>query len=858
MSSSYCNKPYIFNYIAIILLFMAFIPIAGFSQENGPEEIVVNFDVPQLLSKDIFVQYDGKTIYLPLTEIFDLLDLPLDANFKARKFSGFIINKDRKFTLDLSASKARLANRELPLMASDYISTPIELFLRIDLFEEFFGLKMDFNFSALRVHLPLNQEFPSFQKLKRKQEHDKLQEKIIASKDIVALPHQRQYLDGGVIDWSLSASPFGGGGHYFDFNAGGMILGGDISLSGSGNSISGFDPNQMIYKWHCYFDHNLYLTQANLGDVNTNGVLSRNLKGVLLTNSPQVERKYFQTINVTGHIGEAWEVELYIDQKLTDFQTTDQTGDYNFNVDIYYGASVITLKMYGPGGEIRSEDRCIKIPYNLIPKREFQYTVAGGASATPGESRNYFQALSYYGVTDRLTIGANSDIPVNVHDAEKPAYAGQVTCQLGNNLTLDGSISPGYVWRGALNYSKLAFLNISTSYSRFQTDPFRNKLDQIHDAQLSLSSPLKIGSRYLGLRYNATWDKFHSSDYVNMNYGFSFALSRVQFNYMGKYKITLYGRSYTGDLTSQLLVSALSFPLVQPQVRVLYDHQNQRLNRYGVILNKRLFKTIQLSVSYEGNMAAKNNIIMGTLNFFTPFANFTSRVLSTNKNTSMSQMQRGSVRFDAEMGRLRFDRRSLVGFGSAVIKPFRDDNFNGIRDGNEAYIPRVRAKITGGREYSAGKNSIFYYDGLKPYEEYTVQVDQNSIDNPSLKSVHEGYHVSCNPNVVTSIEIPLVATSDISGLVERQTPEGKTGLGGIRIFVVNTKTEAVIDISAFSSGEYFYEGLVPGQYKAYVDPEQLTKYGYKSEPQSIEFEITPLDAGKSKNNMNFLLTPVSK
>jgi hypothetical protein len=594
MFSPYCTRLPLLKYPAILFLFIVSFPINGFAQDSGSEEIVVNFDVPQLISKDIFVQYDGKSIYLPLSEIFDLLDLPLDANFRARKFSGFIINKDRKFTLDLGASIARLANKDLPLTPSDYISTPLELYLRIDLFEAFFGLKADFNFSALRVHLPLNQEFPSYQKLKRNQEHDKLQKKIIASKDIVALPHQKQYLDGGIIDWAVSASPFGGGAHYFDFNAGGMILGGDISLSGGGNSVSGFDPSQMIYKWHSCIDNNRYVTQANLGYVNTGGALSRSLKGVLITNSPQVERKYFQTINVSGHVGEGWEVELYIDQRLTDFQTTNQTGDYNFNIDIFYGASVVTLKMYGPSGEIKSEDRYIKIPYNLIPGREFQYTIAGGSTTSPGDTRNYVQAMAFYGVTNRMTIGANSDIPVDVHDAESPAYAGQITCQLGNNLTLDGSVSPGYFWRGALNYGKLSFLNFSASYSRFQSDPFRNKLDQIHDVQLSLSSPLKIRKRYLGLRYNATWDKFHSSDYVNMNYGFSFAVSRIQFNYMGKYKIAIYRDRYTGELTSQLLVSALSFPYVQPQVRVQFDHQKNGLSRLGIILNKRLLKTAQL------------------------------------------------------------------------------------------------------------------------------------------------------------------------------------------------------------------------------------------------------------------------
>jgi len=155
------------------------------------------------------------------------------------------------------------------------------------------------------------------------------------------------------------------------------------------------------------------------------------------------------------------------------------------------------------------------------------------------------------------------------------------------------------------------------------------------------------------------------------------------------------GNRDAGELTSQLLVSALSFPLVQPQFRVLYDHQKQSIDRYGIILNKRLFRKAQLSISYESNPEANNNIIMGTFNFFLPFANFTSRVLSANQKTSMSQTQRGSVRFDGEMKRFRFDRRSLVGFGSAVIRPFSDNNFNGVRDEDEAYVPRVRAKISG-------------------------------------------------------------------------------------------------------------------------------------------------------------------
>jgi hypothetical protein len=366
---------------------------------------------------------------------------------------------------------------------------------------------------------------------------------------------------------------------------------------------------------------------------------------------------------------------------------------------------------------------------------------------------------------------------------------------------------------------------------------------------------LRIGSRYLGLRFNAAWDKFPAASYINMNYGFSFSFGRVQTSYMGKYRLAIYPNRSLMNITSQILISAVSFPWVQPQLRTVYDHNEHRFSRYGIVLNKRLFRTGQLSFSFERNQENSNELYMLTFNFFAPFASFTSRLLSSDKSTSMSQVQRGSILFDSESGIFRFDRRSSVGFGSAVIRPFRDDNFNGIRDGNEDYIPGTRARIMGGREHPSRKNAVYYYDGLRPYEDYLIQIDQNSIDNPSLKPAHENYKVSFNPNVVTSVQVPLVPVSEMSGAIQRQTAEGRVGVGGVKIIIVNQGTEAVTELPAFSNGEFFYEGLIPGSYKIYIDPEQLAKYGYKSAPESIEFDVAPADAGKCKENVNFTLLP---
>ena len=49
------------------------------SQRVEFEEIVVSFEVPRLVQADLFVQFDGQTVYLPLVRLFELLDI-IDTN----------------------------------------------------------------------------------------------------------------------------------------------------------------------------------------------------------------------------------------------------------------------------------------------------------------------------------------------------------------------------------------------------------------------------------------------------------------------------------------------------------------------------------------------------------------------------------------------------------------------------------------------------------------------------------------------------------------------------------------------------------------------------------------------------------
>jgi hypothetical protein len=842
-------------YIAVaVAIVLPFLPSPAMGQAEY-EEITVSFEVPRLLTHDLFVRYDGKTLYLPVVEVFGYLDINIGPDPDRTRLQGFVFTKDDKYELRPTESKAIIKGADFPLDRTEFMFDNGELYLRIDQFKRLFGLDMTFDFSMLRILLPLSESFPAWQKLKRKQAREKLTKQVASLKDIKNVDRRREWFSGGVADWTLSSNPIGGGGHYLDLALGSMVAGGDLTLSGSGSSSSGFQSDQFNYRWHYSFDENPFISQTELGTINPGGSLSRSLRGALITNTPQVQRQYFQTIKLEGQLEEGWEVELFVDGRLLGFAEADATGKYQFDVDIVYGSSDITLKMYGPNGEIRTEERHLRVPYNLIPKNNLEYSVAIGQDASADTTRNYAQSTTYYGVLNSLTIGVGADLPIKSDIDEKPLLSTEATLQVAGSIIANAAYSPDYQMQFGANYAMPNFINTNLTYTKYEVNPFRNPGNQKQSISGSMSLPIKIGERYLGIRYNASYDSYSDFSALSMNYGATASFLRIYANYIGRYKRTIYPNRSAKSMLSQMLVSTDLLSWLRPQFRIDYDHDVNQFSRFGVYLTRRVFKTGQLSLSYEHSPLYGSNMVMLNFNFFNSAATFSTRAAYSNKDISMNQMQRGSVRYDRAANKVRLDRRNGIGYGSAVVRPFVDLNNDGVPNKGEEFLLGMKAKIqgTGGRPVPRG--NVFYYENLRPYDSYTISIDPTSLDNPMLKPAYENYKVSVNPNVVTSVNVPVVMAADISGVIERETPGGNVGIGGIRLKLLNVGKDVSFDIVSFSSGQYYYLGLIPGHYRAYLDPEQLNRYGYIAEPPSLEFDVLPSESGSSIENINFVLKP---
>ncbi|MFZ5980224.1 MAG: hypothetical protein ACOYVF_06285 [Candidatus Zixiibacteriota bacterium] len=838
--------------LAVLLVFFP-----SFTRAERFEEIVVGFDVPRLVTRDLIVQYDGESVYLPLVEIFNALGINIKADLTQKIFSGQFYRDRENYELNLNLMKYKFQGREIVINRNEFVLAGLDVYLKTSLFYDLFGLDMTFDFSTLTVHAPLDKDFPAYRKQMREMAHRKLVKDVTELRDLQHLEQRREYFKGAAVDWMLSASPLGSNKtQYYSFGLGGMILGGDFNTTLTGNSEAGLQTDQMNYRWHYFVGENSYLTQVDLGDIYSTGAFSRGLTGIKVTNKPQVQRKYFQTIQLSDHLGQGWEVELYLNNKLVDYAFTDQNGNYNFIVDIYYGSSRMMLKMYGPNGEILTREEFVKVPYNLIPQNTVEYSLGAGKTSNINEEDNWYSlADGYYGILRNLTVGASADLPLNGAEDEKPLAGGEVTYQPTGDLTVNGFFSPSYKVTGNINYSKPSLISANGSFTKFYENEFRNKAEQDIAVKLSLSSPLKIKDRYIGLRYAVNYDKYATMDVVNMNYGFSASVSRFNINYIGNYKISRYTNRSVSYITSQILLTPELLRWVRPQFRIDYDHTDNQITSYGIYLTRRLFKTGQLSFSFRRNVFSKSNLIMLTFNIFNSFANFSSKLLFSDRQVSMSQVQKGSVRYNQDATNFRFDRGSSVGYGTAVLRPFMDNNFNGVYDKGEEYLENLQLKVKGMGGKSYGSSMQHYYDRLRPYQEYVFQIDPNSLDNPLLKPVHENYTVKVNPNVVTSIDIPLVIGGEVSGYVQRKTLEGEVGIGGIKIMFLNMTTETVTEVSTFNNGDFYYLGLIPGRYRAYIDNEQLETYGYVSDPVDIEFEVEMVEGGAIIDDVGFKLVP---
>ncbi len=768
------------------------------------------------------------------------------------KISGFFINPDDTYTIDRGNNSIVFGNRTIPLSEGDLIRSETNLYLKSDYFGKVFGLDCRFSFRDLAVTLDTKLELPRIREMRQ----EEMRKNITRLKGDVKVDTTigRSYpaFRFGMADWSVYASEQQGGpaDGRLNLSLGSVIAGGEATASLTLYTQTAFSEKQQYYMWRHVNNDRTWLRQIMAGKINTQATSSiyNPVVGVQLTNSPTTFRRSFGTYTLTDRTEPGWTVELYVNNVLVDYVKADASGFFTFEVPLVYGNTLVRLKFYGPWGEERTREQNISIPYNFLPRREFEYTISAGFVEDSTWSR-FSRTTVRYGATKSLTLGGGFEYLSSVTDEPIMPFV-DASLRVTNNLLVSGEYTYGVRSKGTLTYRLPSNIQLDLIYTRYDKDQKAISYNYLEERKASVSIPLKIKKMAAYSRLSYYQIIFPGSQYTTAEWLLAGSFSRVSTN------LTTYGifsEYFDPNIYSNL---SLGFRLpgyfvIMPQVQ--YNYSQRELLSTRISVEKRIFEKGYLNASYEHNFRSNLNIAELGIRYDFSFAQAGISARQTNEQTTFVQYARGSLINDRKTSFLKADNRTNVGRGGISILAFLDLNANGVRDQGEPKAAGLNLRSNSGRIEFSEKDSIIHITGMEPYVKHFIELDESNFDNISWRIPQKSIAVIADANMLKLIEVPINVVGEATGSVMLETKGRKAGLSRIIMNFSNSEGAVVARALTEEDGYFSYFGLAPGLYQVRVDTAQLRRLGMTSDPDSLLFSIMTKLEGDYIDGLDFTL-----
>lgn len=836
----------------------------SFLQLNAQDNQLVNTTEPFNLSikfekvgwQDFYVLYrEPNQLYLPFTQLFEFLKINTTTN--AKVVEGYFIDTKDKYKLDYDARTLTYKNTQTKLTDSDVIFDLGMIYLSPQVLEKVFGFKTKFDFRSLSANISTDYELPVAKLIKLEDARRNIKNYTGDIKYDAEYPRKYHFFKPGMLDWSISSNQSA---VYTNETRAGLALGaevfgGELSTWLYYSDKYGFNRNQQRYHWR-WVDNNFKpVRQMQIGRIYNRNIATMlfPVDGFMVTNAPTTIRKALGTFQIAENTNPDWTVELYINNVLIDYTKADASGYFSFQVPVVYGTTDVTLRFYGPNGEEQAERKTYNMPYNMLPKGEFEYRVSGGALLN-GINSLYGRAETNLGVTKWLTAGAGyeylSTIAGNPH-----IPFGNVTFQPFSRLILTGEYAHKVRYKGTLNYNFANNSMLELFYARYDKDQKAIIYNFLEERVAGLSFPIRLKNFS-----TVTKASFRQNIYPNFEYN------------AGELMMSAFYRNFNANLSNYInwttfdnrnIYSSLSLGLrfnkgfsFRPSIQ--YSFTDMNILSYKAELEKQLFKRGYLTLGYEKNNLVNYNSINAAFRYDFAFMSTYASAYYNNGSLQTTESARGSLAFGSGNGYVHFDSREAVGRSGISIVPFVDKNFNGLRDDNEPPAGNLDVKCNGGRVLHRKNDSIVRVVGLDPFVDYTLTFDESDFKNIAWKVNAHNIKITTDPNQFKTLNVPILPQGEMSGMV---VDENNNGVSRILINIYNTKGKSEKTVMTESDGFFSYLGLKPGQYLAVVDSTQLNILNMTAEP--IKFKIKEdvngdiVDAGTIKLIRN-VIAPQSR
>lgn len=821
-------------------------------EETDYDEIGVFLSVQRVGSADISAVIKEEVVYLPVTEVFDILKIKNSVTPGFDSVSGFFINPKTLYLIDFKANRIILDGKTYTLEQGAMIKTETNLYLLSSYFGQIFSLNCTFNFRNLAVVLDTKLELPVIREMRLEQMRGNINKLKGEVKADTVLPRTYPFFHLGMADWSVISNQVVNGKNDTRLNMalGAVVAGGEANASLLFNNNQPFDEKQQHYLWRLANNDFKYVRQIMAGKIVSQATSSiyAPVVGVQVTNAPTAFRRSFGYYTLSDKTEPGWTVELYVNNVLVDYVRADASGFFTFQVPLVYGSSAVMLKFYGPWGEERTKEQNISIPFNFLPQGEMQYTASAGIVEDSLHSK-YSRTSVNYGLTSRLTIGAGNEYLSSVKSGTMMPYL-NASLRLASSLLLSGEYTYGVRKKGILTYRFPSNLQFEVYYTKYEHGQKAINYNYLEERKAVVAMPIRTNNFTAFTRLTVNQIILPESKYTTAEMLLSGAVFGVSTN------LTTYAMFV--DPSHPYAYSNLSFSFRLPMAfnlipQAQYEYNNHKLISLKCGLEKHVWKHGFMNLSYEKNFKSEINSLEFGFRYDFSFAQaaFTSRLI--NSRVLLTQSARGSFIYDHRTNFLQAANRTSVGKGGIVIIPFMDLNCNGKHEADEPRVIGLNIHLAGGRLEQKAKDSTIRIFDLEPYTSYFLEFDRNSFDNIAWQLRIKSMRVMIDPNQFKLVEVPIAVYGEASGMVYLQGNKSQKGLGRIIIVFYDETGKQVGKTLSESDGYFSFLGLPPGKYIARVDTNQLKKINMVSTPRDFPFEILKSQDGDVKDDLEFIL-----
>lgn len=554
--------------------------------------------------------------------------------------------------------------------------------------------------------------------------------------------------------------------------------------------------------------------------------------GLLVSNRPLGQPMRFDRHKLQGDLAPGWDVELYFNEALIGFQQARPDGRYSFDdLALIYGANEFRLVFHGPLGQVRVERHRFLIEQAMLAPGELVYSVAAQRDE---QGRPRALAQFDWGIGKRLSASAGL--------VRMPAEGGERRyANLGLQVYLDRVILDAALVRtdgggslaqagmrtriGALavNASRAWTRAFASDFYQAGADPVATRDEVRIDGQLA-TLPVALQARRdklasgrdkreLGARISA----YRFGTAVSNSLRWQSSAGRAQADGMLQASRRMAGVGIGAQLQY----------LIEPdmQLSALAVSADKHLGA-GYLVNLGVARTFH---ERHTRFSAALNKSLGSFGFGI------NGYYARGGDYGVGVQLFIAAGREPRRARWMTDAVPMAASGNASLRVFLDKNRNGVMDTGDTPVAGAGFLVNGGSQLArTGDDGIAWLGRLPASQETDIGIDASTLEDPQWQALQKGVRIVPRAGKVSELEFAVGVVGEIDGTTWQVVNGARRAAGELELQLVDGAQAVVASTTSSADGYYILSGVAPGRYTLRINPAQLERLGLRApKPQDI-------------------------